>query len=267
MIHFITIVLDGMPYIKWHHEVFNTLPFKWQWLITEGAAMNNHCTSWAKRQPGRLSRDGTSAYLLGLAAKNKSVSVFQRPLWNGKIEMVNAHSKKLITPGIVMEIDADEIWSADQLRIINSTFNAYPNLMGMRFYCRYFVGPDIITVGENCYGNNPGEWMRAWRTDGMMRFSRHEPPVFNGNRGWIMPREETRLLGLVFDHFAYASESQVAYKEQFYGYKGAVEQWRRLQANTEWPVRLKDFLPWVDDRVQAIRIQNAPTYFAKENCR
>lgn len=260
--YFVTIVLDGMPYIKWHHEQFQKLPVNWRWFVTEGAAMNSHCTAWAKKQKGRLSKDGTTCYLDELVAKSKQVKVFRRPLWNGKIEMVNAHNLSMNQPGVVMQIDADEIWTNDQLTILNSTFNAYPDLSGMRFFCRYFVGPDIITFGEDCYGNNPGEWMRAWRTDGTMRFTRHEPPIFNGNRGWIMNREDTRKLGLVFDHFAYATESQVAYKEQFYGYKGAVEQWQRLQDNTKWPVRLKDFLPWVDGRAQAIRITNVPTHFS-----
>lgn len=255
MMYFVTIVLDGKPYIERHLEVFNQLPFKWEWLISEGAALNHACTAWARRQLPRLSVDGTSEYLTSIAKNSKQIHLTQRRLWNGKIAMVNAHISRISQPGIIMQIDADEIWTAEQLTIIHSTFNAFPHMMGMHFFCRYFVGKDIITLGENTYGSNRGEWLRAWRCAPGMRFNRHEPPIFNRNQGPIMPREDTRKLGLVFDHYAYAQESQVAYKESFYGYKDAVKHWRRLQSNTVWPVkRLKDFLPWVDDRAQATRI-------------
>jgi hypothetical protein len=254
MMYFLTIVLDGMPYIKRHLDIFKQLPFKWEWLISEGAALNRFCTSWARPQPARLSRDGTSEYLTTIARNSRQIHLMQRMLWNGKVTMVNAQLNQIILPGVLMQIDADEIWTTAQLKCIHETFAADPQLMGMRFYCRYFVGPDIITLGQDSYGNNPGEWMRAWRTAPGMRFQRHEPPIYNRNQGTIMTREATRELGLVFDHYAYATEAQMAYKEKFYGYHGAVEQWKRLQANQNWPVRLKDFLPWVDANAMATRI-------------
>ena len=48
---------------------------------------------------------------------------------------------------------------------------------------------------------------------------------------------ETHKMGLVFDHFSYVTESQVAFKQKFYGYDNAVTHWRRLQVNTQWPVQ------------------------------
>jgi hypothetical protein len=59
----------------------------------------------------------------------------------------------------------------------------------------------------------------------------------------------------VFDHYAYAIENQVRFKERYYGYRDAVKHWRKLQSHPgPWPVKLKEFLPWVDDRVMAVRI-------------
>ena len=60
----------------------------------------------------------------------------------------------------------------------------------------------------------------------------------------------------MFDHYAYAFREQVEMKEQYYGYRGAVKQWERLQANQEWPVKeLRDFLPWVDRGVTADKVR------------
>ncbi len=54
--------------------------------------------------------------------------------------------------------------------------------------------------------------------------------------------------GLVFQHFAYATERQLAFKEKYYGYRGITDQWKALQAYRDFPVRLRQFLnwPWVD---------------------
>ena len=65
---------------------------------------------------------------------------------------------------------------------------------------------------------------------------------------------ETHGMNLIFDHFSYAIESQVDMKSRFYGYVNAVTHWRRLQANTIWPVKLKDFLPWANEHSIAERI-------------
>ncbi len=53
--------------------------------------------------------------------------------------------------------------------------------------------------------------------------------------------------GLIFDHYAYVYESQVRFKQRYYGYADAVDHWRKLQAHTDFPCKLKDFLPWVTD--------------------
>jgi hypothetical protein len=78
-----------------------------------------------------------------------------------------------------------------------------------------------------------------------------------------MPHDMTEHHGCVFDHFAYATEAQVRFKQRYYAgpgnplghlYANAVEGWHRLQQNDKWPVKLKDYIPWVDDRAQATRL-------------
>lgn len=242
----ITIVLNGMPFIERHLPVFEQLDFPWRWHVVEGVASNVKCTKWCQKIPAGLSTDGTTEYLKSIAGKN--VHVYRKPLWSGgKVQMVNAPLATLKHPCVLMQVDADEIWTPDQLatitHILSDPLSGYTE---MEFFCRYFVGPDLVTQGG--YGNRKGEWRRAWRFTPNMRFLKHEPPIM---RGWprapqkVMLREMTRSLGLVFDHYAYATAAQVQFKERFYGYSNALWHWQRLQQNQNWPARLANFLPWV----------------------
>jgi len=249
-VRFFTLVLDGMPFICNHLPVFNRLNLDWSWRIAEGAAMNNESTSWCKPQQPRLSRDGTTQYLDGLFTHPK-IRVHRQKSWLSKDAMVRACVEDIKEETILIQIDADEHWESWQLEKIAKLFEVLPKVNAMKFFCRYFVGQNIITVGENCYGNNPGEWSRAWRFKAWSKVISHEPAVFSHCEVPILTRDETAAYKLTFDHYAYVNEQQVSFKANFYGYPSAVSHWKRLQLNSNWPVRLIDFLPWVDDRVMA----------------
>lgn len=253
MLCIFTIVLDGEPYIEKHLPEFKKLKTPWKWVVVEGAADNNKDTSWCQKQRFRLSEDGTTQYLKSI--KDPRVEIVQQERWDNKTAMCNAATSRFRDGGVLMQVDSDEIWKAEQLDVIAGLFESSPEINRMYFYCRYFLGPGIVSVGKDSYGNKPGEWLRAWRFRRGMFFNKHEPPVLENNRGGFMGRETTKNLGLVFDHYAYALEKQVAYKEQFYGYRDAIKHWARLQENQDWPCLLKDFLPWVDDRAIANKIQ------------
>jgi hypothetical protein len=237
--------LDAEPFIERHLAVFERLNLDWEWRIAEGAADNTHDTAWCRPQSPRFSRDGTTEYLTKIS-RHPKVKLFRRQLWDGKTAMCNACIADIKEPCILLQMDSDEIWNAWLLDRLVRKLEEMPEAMRAHFYCRYFLGKNIISTSTNGYGNRIGEWLRVFRFEPGMMFSCHEPPILAGNKGPAITRDETRDLGLVFDHPAYMLEKQVAYKEAFYGYKGAVEQWKRLQANTEWPVRdLRRFLPWV----------------------
>lgn len=244
-LHLLTIVLDGLPWLTHHIAQFNRLQCDWTWHVIEGAAMPNHDTSWCKFQAPRLSKDGTTQYLDGLASHPR-VRLYRRPAWDGKREMVNEPLLGINERCVLVEADADEIWTAEHIEAIVAQFAANPDLGVMRFRCNYFVGPNIVSTKDGTYGNRGDEWTRAWRYEPGMRFLSHEPPNLAGNRGAVMDRHETAALGLYFNHYAYVTEAQIAFKQAYYGYRNAVDQWRRLQANSSWPVRLIDYLPWVD---------------------
>ena len=253
-IHFVTIVLDGMPWIAHHLPVFNRLGLDWHWHIVEGVAGCQHCTGWCRPLDPRLSIDGTTEYLESIRS-HKRVSLYQREYWNGKIEMVNAPLLVAQGAGLVWEIDADEIWTDKQIYIMSRMFEDEPSKQLAQFKCRYFFGNDIVITTLNTYGNHfDYEWYRAWRWKPGMKFLRHEPPEMDGATGDKFDHIATTKVGLVFDHYAYANESAVAFKEYYYGYDGAVKQWKDLQANQNWPVRLGDFCKWVKDETMVTRL-------------
>jgi Glycosyl transferase family 2 len=250
-----TICLDAEPYIERHLPVFEKLKIPWEWRIAEGTASNTNCTKWcAPQQPG-LSMDGTSEYLNKISS-HPNVKVFRRQLWDGKVAMCNACIDDFSAPCVLLQVDSDEFWTTEQLEKIVHKFESNRAAMHAYFFCRYFVGSNIVTVGENCYGNNRGEWLRAWRFNPGMKFISHEPPNLDGNRGAAFSRDETRMAGLVFDHFSWAYEPNVLSKLKFYKY-GAhyLSGWKQLQANNDWGFSLNKFLPWVDNRVKAMRIK------------
>lgn len=262
-----TLVLDGQPWISKHLPVFDSLPFPWRWHIVEGAANNVNCTAWCQKQSPRLSSDGTSEYLDSI--KDHPCVTINRAKWwdGGKLQMCNSPLHLISKPCVLLQVDSDELWTAQQLETLVRMFTVNAQMARAYFFCQFHVGPDIVTIGENGYGNHSGEWLRAWRYVPGMRFGRHEPPVLNGNKGAAAPREFTRNEGLVFTHMAYATEKAVRYKMEFYGYKDAVLHWKRLQSNTVWPVRrLKDFLPWVTEGTGAMRLTEDASISCHSQC-
>ena len=252
-VHFLTIVLDGMPNLPCHLPTFNTLSCDWDWHIVEGVARNVSCTKWCKPLMPRLSIDGTTEYLDAIKS-HKRVKVYRKQLWEGKIEMVNAPLREIQEPGLLIELDSDEIWRADQIEKIVRMFEACPDKDTAQFKCRYYVGPDIVITSDNTYGNHYDyEWYRAWRWNPGQLFTTHEPPKMGGSLGRKFSVQETSQAGLVFEHYAYATPEAVAFKEYYYGYSGALDQWARLQS-AKFPVKLKDYLSWIKDEATADKL-------------
>jgi len=253
-----TICLDGEPYIERFLPVFDKLSIPWFWRVAEGASDNTHCTSWCQKQIPRFSRDGSSEYLTRIS-KHPNVRIYRRQLWDGKVSMFNAMLSDIKEDCVLLMPDVDEHFTAEQIEKIVKLFEDRPAAMRALFYCRYFIGPNILATGDNCWGNRGGiEWLRAFRFRVGNIMSSHEPPVLAGNKGLAISRDETHEMGLVFDHFSWALESNVLAKLRFYGYgEKYLEGWKRLQANTNWPISdLKEFFPWVGNGVTADLFEN-----------
>jgi hypothetical protein len=259
MIYFITICLNGMPFLPIQLATFNRLRIRWKWIVIEGTAKPLGCTSWCAEMPPGMSSDGSHEWLTEVARNHPNVVHRYSIEWKGKLPMFQEAASIIHEldnavdqdkTRVVMEIDADELWQPEQLDRIYRLFDTGRHIERMQFLCRYFVGPNIVVVSKNTYGNHEAyEWRRAWRYAKDFQFTRHEAPETTvDNRGYTLRAFNHYPDGrLTFDHQAYFYESQVAHKERYYKYPGAVEEWRRLQANTTWPVKARDFLSWIKD--------------------
>lgn len=271
--HFFTIVLNGEPFIRHHLDVFRALPFEWHWHVVEGVAALVRDTAWSVAGGGRvdaswhadgLSIDGTSAYLDELAAvEPERITLYRKrrdEFWNGKREMVSAPLPRIREECLLWQVDADELWAGDQIVAMRELFLAQPERTAAYYWCDYFVSPEAVVTTRYNYAANPScEWLRTWRYRPGDRWQTHEPPILGRRRriasvdlGWADPflHDETEAVGAVFQHFAYATEEQVRFKESYYGYVDAVEAWQGLRKairEADGPIRLSDHLPWVED--------------------
>lgn len=255
MIHFFTIVLDGMPWVTRHHESFRHLRQKWDWTVVEGVAQNTACTAWCNKLEPRLSKDGTHSFLNQLTNRDTRVRHRFQPVWPGKVAMCNAALETMKTPGLLWQVDVDEVWTPEQIEAVAKLFDERPDANCAFFWCRYFVGPDLVVKNRGSWGNNPAyEWKRVWRFQPWMRFARHEPPIIHGMTEKPILHADTEKVGAVFDHYAYATESQVRFKQEYYSgqanphgleYHQLVEGWLRLQLQHKWPAKLQHYFPFV----------------------
>lgn len=271
-LHFLTIVLNGEPFIRYHIEVFKQLPFRWHWHIVEGIADLKHDTAWSLKLGGRVpdqvhqngrSSDGTSEYLDELMRLYpENVTVYRKPegiFWDGKREMVNEPLISSIREECLLwQVDADELWTVEQLCTARQMFIENPEKTAALYWCWYFVGENLVISSRNCYTQNPQqEWLRTWRFKPGCVWAAHEPPTLAEplpKGRWrdvatVNPflHEETEKQALVFQHFAYATLEQIQFKEQYYGYSNLVSQWKALQQQTKFPILLRQYFPWVQD--------------------
>lgn len=277
-IHFFTIVLNGKPFIEKHISTFEKLPFPWHWHIIEGVAALKHDTAWSLANGGRiddslhkngLSNDGTTEYLNELARKYPDrVTVYRKnsgEFWDGKLEMVQAPLASVREECLLWQVDVDEIWTSEQIAAARELFLQFPEKSAALYLCQFFVGPSLVTTTVNTYGNYLGsEWLRTWRFRPGDRWLAHEPPRLMRQQGYVtvdvatinpFMHAETVERGLVFHHYAYATEDQIRFKEVYYGYRGAVDQWRALQKTGKYPVKLKDYFSWVGDEAVVDRYE------------
>ncbi|MEA5510385.1 glycosyltransferase [Crocosphaera sp. UHCC 0190] len=270
-IHFFTIVLNGEPFIEYHINIFKQLPFPWHWHIVEGVAELRHDTAWSLATGGEIlnnihhqgrSLDGTTQYLDELQQQYpENITIYRQAegaFWDGKKAMVNAPIKNIQEDCLLWQIDVDELWTVEQIIQARKLFNEYPDKTAAYFWCWYFVGEKLVISSRHCYTQNPNqEWLRIWRFQPGDIWEAHEPPRLvrpqpdgkTKDIAKINPflHDETEKEGLLFQHFAYVTPDQLQFKESYYGYQNALQDWKNLQEQTEFPLLLKDYLSWVTD--------------------
>lgn len=272
-IHFFTIVLNGGPFIRYHIEAFKMLPFRWHWHIIEGVADLKHDTAWSLKSGAKitdelhnkgLSNDGTTEYLDDLVKHYPgNISIYRKrdgSFWDGKLEMVNAPLPDINEECLLWQVDADELWTVEQICSGHAMFMQQHEKTAAYYFCHYFVGENLIITTRDTYGNDTRyEWLRTWRYKPGDRWMSHEPPklcrLLDGqwtDTGMINPfrHRETEDRGLVFQHYAFVTEAQLKFKERYFGYANALNHWQQLQQNIRFPVLLKNYFPWVKDNAR-----------------
>ena len=245
-----TIVLNGMPFIKEHKAIFEQLKVPWRWHIVEGVALPLKCTGWCQHvlltdHKNWLSNDGTTEYLDSITCDQIRVYRQATPKpWAGKLDMCNAPLASICAGSVLHELDVDEFWSAPQLEKIHALFTEQNGGRGW-YYCDYYLGPDICMVDNKVYpaAQLGAIWVRTHRYAGQPWLA-HEPPTM-AFQGREVAHAETESLGLVFKHFAYCTPEQLRFKENYYRRPGALAAWNALQANSQWPAYPGLYLRWV----------------------
>jgi glycosyltransferase involved in cell wall biosynthesis len=278
-IHFFTIVLNGEPFIRYHEKMLLELDCPWHWHVVEGVAALVKDTAWSVASGGHIppevhnrgkSNDGTTQYLDELKARfpNK-ITIYRKHddiFWDGKQEMVAAPIPNIQEPCLLWQVDADELWTAEQIHTVRQKFLENPEKTAAYFWCNYYVGPEKGVSTRFNYAQNPKqEWLRAWRFEPGMKWDKHEPPVLAGcdtegnsyDVGQKAPflHREMEMCGAVFDHFAYTTPEQARFKESYYGYTDAVKQWQSLQDKTSGSGHLRDYFAWVSDETMFDDVQ------------
>jgi glycosyltransferase involved in cell wall biosynthesis len=282
-IHFFTIVLNGMPFIEYHLKEFLKLDIPWRWHIVEGVAALNHDTSWSVASGGQitedihdhgLSNDSTSSYLDSIQrAYPNQIFIYRKKrgfFWDGKKEMVSAPLKNINEKCLLWQVDADELWTQEQINNVHTYFQENPEKSAAFYWCWYFVGPNKIISTRFNYAQNPNqEWLRTWKYIPGDQWIAHEPPTLmreinKEKKEFVdiakinpISHAETEKIGAVFQHYAYVTEAQIKFKESYYGYKNALNDWCNLQ-NTTKPGFLSNYFKWVTDQTIVDDASNYP---------
>jgi hypothetical protein len=251
-----TIVLNGMPFIK---DQYNIIPECFDhWYIIEGAVLPTLDTNWCQNinneffSDKKLSIDGTTEFLNSVI--NDKITVIRKnDFWLGKLEMCNSFMND-IKDCILMQIDVDEIWDVGKLKDILFFAENNEGFDGMMFKCNYYVGQDLIIENENGYSDMWYEWCRLWKIKNQTTWISHEPPRVKGCVN-LLSKQFTNNKNWIFDHYAYVNENQLKFKENFYGYTNALNNWKSLQKQTNFPLLLRQFLPWVNDNALVNKIK------------
>lgn len=238
----LSVVCNGMPFIRHHLPVFQALKIPWHWHLYEGIARNPFAPGSITPDMHRngLSVDGTTEYITDHLMWHPNVTV-HRVGANWESLYLTARFQHMLSKvneqTLAWEVDVDEYWTAAQIETMARMFDEQPAKTAAWFRCRLFVGPKRMLPRSD---HGPGgrlshEWKRAWRHRPGLVYAQHDPPtVLDENGADVFAKngfmhDETENAGLTFNHYAYVTEAQIRFKEQRYGFHGAMKEWKRLQ--------------------------------------
>ena len=215
-ISYITIVLNGMPFLQYCLE--SMLPFAHEIIIIEGGVPN---CMFAANEDGS-SKDGTVEFLQKFSSDKSNVKIIQGK-WKSKCEMQNA-ALKHATGDYVWLVDSDEFYRKPDIERMIQILQKDSTITQVNFILYHFwKGFDYIFDCPELF-TSPYECRRIFKNYPGASFSTHRPPtmiwpgydksVGNMNTlGGLAVRE----LGIDLLHYSYVLFEQVKQKQEFYG--------------------------------------------------
>lgn len=276
-----TIVINGMPFITYHFNIFKETNRYFQWHIIEGFGVGLENKNRYKKNMKLnekyiykgLSTDGTTLYLNKLKNENKEeVFIHRREygnIWSNKSEMIRI-THNINFKCVLIEIDVDELWNSNQIIKISDLFEE-TNKRCMFFHCHYFITPSYVTITKNVPTHaNSYEWLRAWIYEKGDIWKCHEPPfLYNlntktynydklfGNK--CLKHDFTEMNGLVFTHYSWTEENIVKFKEDFYEKEGLYNKWKEVENyKGELPFEVSKYFYWFKKGTYIDKPENDP---------
>ena len=150
-----TIILNGLHHLK-HNDYYKFMIDNFDlWVIAEGAVESRGSTSWCKKMPDNLHKngrsvDGTLEFLTELSDNPKVEVIICEGLWTSKDEQVNAAIeviKEKTNNSFLWQIDCDEQWSLENIELAEKTL-LDNNLNSAAFPAHSWLGQKIVAKGE-----------------------------------------------------------------------------------------------------------------------
>lgn len=259
---FSTIVFNGMPYIEYHLEKFQKLPFPWHWYIIEGLAeiAGDPGADGHRARGGRiptdfnhhLSVDGTTEYLDKISMLDNVTVIRNDGIWPSKLDMVNAPIPLINYNCLLWQIDVDEFYPHSSILDLHNLFVSQPDKTAaivphIAFMCKTKHVVSKGTWGGECFP-------RVWRFEPGCKWKFHEPPVLiNAEKqdlDKLNPFQGKEVEHLGYHHYGYVHPSQIRFKESYYGYKNLYDGWVEM-SKTKGKIKVRDFLicPGINDAI------------------
>lgn len=254
-----TIIQNGLHHLK-HNDYYKFILDNFSyWIVVEGASSNNGSTHWCNTFPPEFhnngkSIDGTNEFLTELSKTYKNlIHITPSGIWYSKDEQVNVgirRLKEITNKCYLWEIDIDEQWNIDQIKYSEDALFKTNAKMGC-FLCDYYVGKDLLAIGEWGEGNLL-PYRRLWNWNGEL-FTSHEPPNLDGGNGLGV------LIHTKFKHYSMFFEDDVKFKDKWYvGHNGMYERWLNLQKEENFPQSIRRLLGvdmrWARTNTTIVRI-------------
>jgi ADP-heptose:LPS heptosyltransferase len=251
-VHFFSLIEKDEPFLGYHLGMLRRLPFNWHWHVIDG----RHAAV-----PART--------LDQIAAGQPHHVTLHRPpdgqSWQDRVAMASSAIAAIAVPCLLWHLQPDELWTVEQIGGARALLQRNPQLGAAYFMRHSFVGSDRVLAGiDGLKGDQRNEGLQLWRFEPgdmwlaqiPLRLCRQSAAGqwFDVAEGHALIHEETAAAGLVFQHYALASEAQAVLLDCAGDHPDPASAWRALQT-AALPCRLSDYFGGVSDTTLVERVE------------